>query len=120
MSARILVRSALWLALGAPCVFSAIAPAGAQAQTAARTIEGKVLDSRGAPLPGSIIYLEDQKTNIVKSYVATADGSYRFGQLSMDTDYLIWAKDKGETSKDRLVSSFDTKTVVTHDFHIGK
>ncbi len=112
--------AALWAALGVP--FAALMPTApaAEAQTAARTIEGKVLDTGGAPLPGSIIYLQDQKTNIIKTYVATADGSYRFGQLPMDTDYSIWAEYKGQKSKNRLVSSFDTKTVVTHDFRIGK
>ena len=112
-------RAALWLALGAPCAFVISAP-GAQAQAAARTIEGKVLNGAEAPLPGSIIYLEDQKTNVIKTFVAVADGGYRFGQLPMDTDYLIWAEYKGQKSKNRLISSFDTKTVVTHDFHIGK
>ncbi len=121
MSAGGLRHSALWLALvGGSCILSIGFTPGAQAQTAARTIEGKVLDSRGAPLPGSIVYLQDQKTNIIKSYVAVADGDYRFGQLPMDTDYLVWAEYKGEKSKNRLVSSFDTKAVVTHDFRIGK
>ena len=117
---RALAHSVLWLALGAPCVLPLVLAPGALAQTAARTIEGKVLNGAEAPLPGSIIYLQDQKTNIVKTYVATADGGYRFGQLPMDTDYLVWAEYKGQKSKNRLVSSFDTKTVVTQDFRIGK
>lgn len=92
----------------------------AQAQTAAKTIEGKVLATGVTPLPGSIVYLQDQKTNVVKTFIATADGSYRFGQLPADTDYKIWARYKDEQSKNRLISSFDTKLKVTIDFHIGK
>ncbi len=92
----------------------------AVAQTRAKTIEGKVLDSGTAALPGGIVYLQDQKTNIVKTFIATADGSYRFGQLPADTDYKIWAEYKGQKSKEKLISSFDTKMNVTLDFHIGK
>lgn len=90
------------------------------AQTAAKTIEGKVFDSTSTPLPGAIIYLQDQKSSVVKTFIATANGSYRFGQLPADTDYKIWAEYKGESSKTRLISSFDTKLNVTLDFHIGK
>ncbi len=92
----------------------------AEAQTAAKTIEGKVLATGVTPLPGSIVYLQDQKTNVVKTFIATADGSYRFGQLPADTDYKIWARYKDEQSKNKLISSFDTKLKVTIDFHIGK
>ncbi len=110
----------LWWTLGLPCLVSATLAATVHAQTTVRTVEGKALNGSGAPLPGSIVYLQDQKTNIVKTYIATDDGSYRFGQLSTDTDYLLWAKYKGEKSKDKLISSFDTKPVITYDFHIGK
>ena len=94
--------------------------AAATAQTAAKTVQGKVLNSGAAPLPGGIVYLQDQKTNVVKTYIATADGSYRFGQLPADTDYKIWAEYQGQKSKEKLISSFDTKLQVTLDFHVGK
>ena len=109
-----------WFLLGAPLFLSTAASTAVHAQTAAKTIEGKVLDAGTAPLPGSIVYLQDQKTTVVKTVIATADGSYRFVQLPSDTDYLIWAEYKGEKAKDKLVSSFDTKPVVTQNFHIGK
>ena len=99
---------------------AAIAAPQAQAQTAAKTIEGKVLNGSGAPLPGGIVYLQDQKTNVVKTFIATADGTYRFGQLPADTDYKIWARYKDDQSKSRLISSFDAKLNVTIDFHVGK
>ncbi len=109
-------RALLLLPLG----ISLAAALPGYAQTAAKTIEGKVLDHGTAPLPGSIIYLQDAKTNVVKTFIATADGTYRFGQLPADTDYKIWAVSKGEKSKTKLISSFDTKLNVTLDFHIGK
>ena len=88
-------------------------------QVTAKVIQGKVLDGGTAPLPGGIVYLQDQKTNVVKTFIATGDGSYRFGQLPSDTDYKIWAEFKGQKSKEKLISSFDTKMNVTLDFHVG-
>ncbi len=105
---------------GGPALTMLAGAPSAQAQAAAKVIEGKVLDSGSTPLPGGIVYLQDQKTNVVKTFIATADGSYRFGQLPADTDYKLWAEYKGEKSKDKLVSSFDAKLTVTYNFHVGK
>jgi hypothetical protein len=90
----------------------------AEAQTAAKSIEGKVIGGNSAPLPGAIVYLQDEKTNVIKTFIATKDGSYRFGQLPASTDYQIWAEYKGEKSKTRTISSFDAKLDVTYDFHL--
>ncbi len=92
----------------------------ALAQTAAKVVQGKVLNGSAAPLPGAVVYLQDQKTNAVKTYIAVADGGYRFGQLPADTDYRVWAEYGGQKSKEKLISSFDTKLNVTVDFKVGK
>ena len=113
MRNRTTSRLTFALAGAAFCLPVLLASAGApaaQAQQAARTIEGRVLDAGTTPLPGGIVYLQDQKTNIIK----------RFGQLPVSTDYKIWADYKGTKSKERIVSSFETKQTVTLDFHIGK
>jgi hypothetical protein len=89
------------------------------AQQVAKTIEGKALNTAAGPLPGTIIYLQDQKTNVIKTLIATADGGYRFGQLPADTDYKLWAEYKGKKSKVRLISSFDTKLDVVYNFHLS-
>ncbi len=114
-------RAALAAALALPAL-AVWHPGGtfAHAQQAARTIEGHVFDAGAAPLSGAVIYLQDQKTNVVKSFIAPDDGAYRFGQLPASTDYKVWAMYQGSKSKERLVSSFETKQTVTIDFHIGK
>ena len=89
------------------------------AQQTAKSVEGKVLSSSAGPLPGAIVYLQDEKTNVIRTLIATADGEYRFAQLPADTDYQVWAEFKGKKSKIRLVSSFDTKRNVTYDFKIS-
>ncbi len=118
-----LVISALTVSLlGVPTgvLLFTLAASHAQAETAAKTIEGKVLDSGSTPLPGSIVYLQDQKTSVVKTFIATGDGSYRFGQLPADTDYKLWAENAGVKSKIRLISSFDTKLKLDLDLHVSK
>jgi hypothetical protein len=108
-----------WLACaGLVFAFAPLAPAfGGQNQ--AKNVHGRVLDAGTSPLPGAIIYLQDQKTAVVKTLIARADGSYRFAELPADTDYRVWAEYKGKRTKDKQITSFDTKLDVTQDFHIA-
>jgi len=57
------------------------------AQTGQKVVQGKVVGSSNRPQSGGIVYLKNAKTNDIKSFISTADGSYRFGQLSPDIDY---------------------------------
>jgi hypothetical protein len=87
-------------------------------KTTTKTLQGKVLGSGDAPLAGAIVYLEDSKTNEIRSFISTSDGSYRFGQLSPDTDYHVWAQYKNEKSPTKPISSYDSRKQVTIDLHI--
>ena len=83
-----------------------------------KVLEGKVLGEGDAPLPNAIVYLQSSKDNSIRSFIATADGSYRFGQVSADLDYTVWAQYKNAKSGSKTISSFDSRKVVTIDFHI--
>ena len=87
-------------------------------KTTTKTLQGKVFGSGDAPLSGAIVYLEDGKTNNIRSFISTSDGSYRFGQLSTDTDYQVWARFKDQKSATKPISSYDSRTNVTIDLHI--
>lgn len=97
----------------------ALVSAAALAQSnAMKTLQGKVLGSGDAPLSGAIVYLQDGKTNDIRSFISTDDGSYRFGQLSSDIDYQVWARYKNEKSPTKPISSYDSRKLVVIDLHI--
>ena len=81
----------------------------AVAQTAQRVVQGTVVNGSDAPIKGAVVYLKNDRTLTVKSYLAGNDGSYRFGQISQDADYDLWAEKSGKKSSVRNISSFDTR-----------
>jgi hypothetical protein len=74
-----------------------------------RIVQGIVLGSDDQQQANAVVYLQNQKSQEVRTYITEADGHYRFGQLSSDADYQLWAEYKGRKSKTRTISSFDSK-----------
>lgn len=96
-----------------------LVPVAAVAQnTAVRSVEGKVFGAEDAPLSSAVVYLQDSKTNNIKSFISTQDGSYRFGQLSSEVDYQIWAEYQGKKSERKNISSFNSRKQLVIDLHI--
>jgi len=83
-----------------------------------KTLDGKVLGNDNVPLESAIVYLQDSKTTNVRTFIATADGSYRFGQISPDIDYQVSAKYKDAKSPTKTISSFDSRRQMTLDLHV--
>lgn len=83
-----------------------------------KTLQGKVFGNGEAVLSGAIVYLQDSKANTIRSFISTQDGSYRFGQISPDIDYTVWAKYKEEKSPSKTISSFDSRRDLIIDLHI--
>jgi len=78
-------------------------------QQAQRVVQGKVEDKSDAGLKGATVYLKDEHTLAVKSYVTGDDFTYRFGQLTQTADYQLWAELNGKKSAVKNISSFDTR-----------
>jgi hypothetical protein len=104
--------SAAWLGASAP-------PLSAQAQTD-RVVQGKVVDKSDAGVKGATVYLKDGHTLAVKSYIASDDGGFRFGQLAQNTDYQLWAESDGKKSAVKNISSFDARSQININLKIDK
>jgi hypothetical protein len=83
-----------------------------------RVVQGTVVTSEGQAIPNAVVYLQDQKTLEVRTFITETDGHYRFGQLASDVDYQLWAEYKGHKSKTRAISSFDSKKQFNFDLKI--
>lgn len=110
---KLVIRSALLLWLVLPLL-----ALQASAQNSSKTVQGKVLSGKDTPISGAVVYLEDGKTNSIRSFISTADGSYHFGQLAADTDYQVWARYKNVKSDTRSVSSYDSRPKVIINLRI--
>src|SRR5579871_926376 len=90
------------------------------AQSAMRTVQGRILDKDGAAMKGATVFLKDEHSLAVRTFIAADDGTYRFGQLSPNSDYQLWAESDGRKSGVKSISSFDSKAQVTMDLKIDK
>ena len=83
-----------------------------------RVVQGKVVDKADAVVNGAVVYLKDDRSLTVKSYITDENGAYRFGQLAQNTDYELWAESNGKKSPVKTISSFDSKNSFTINLKI--
>lgn len=116
LSARsfLVLGSASLLLAGVP-----VPPLFAQA-AAPRIVTGKVMDKGNQPVHNAVVYLKDDHTLAVKSFISDDGGGFRFGQLSQNTDYELWAEADGKKSAVKTISSFETKNAITVTLKMDK
>ena len=73
-----------------------------------RTVQGMVANKDGEPIQGAVVYLQDTKSMAVKSFLSDNEGHFHFRQLSMSTDYGLWAELNGVRSKTMNISQFNS------------
>jgi hypothetical protein len=81
-------------------------------------LTGTVTDKADQPISGAVVYLKNSKTLVVKSFFTQQDGSYRFPQLGLNTDFEIWAEKDGKKSDNKSISQFDDRFTPTVNLRI--
>jgi hypothetical protein len=106
------------LLLAGLAVTADAAYAGDKKADSGRTVSGKVIDRQDNPLPDSVVYLSNTRTQAVKSYIVGPDGAYHFPELSPNIDYEIYAQFNGKKSDTKTVSHFDDRHVLNINLRI--
>jgi hypothetical protein len=84
-----------------------------------KMLSGTVQDKNDQPIAGAVVYLKNMKTLAVKSFFAQDDGTYRFPQLALNTDYEIYAEKDGKKSSVKTISQFDDRSSPTVNLQIN-
>ena len=102
-------------------VFASVASAqDSKKESPLRTVRGIVTDKSETPLPNSVVFLKNLRTNAVRSSFADSDGNYRFSGLDPNVDYQVHAELEGAKSQVKTVSSFDSRKEMTLNLKIDR
>jgi Carboxypeptidase regulatory-like domain len=116
--------SALGKIAGIFCTIFLLAAAAAaqdsKKEPQVRTVHGVVSDKAENPLPNSVVFLKNLRTNSVRSSFADSDGNYRFSGLDPNADYEIHAEFEGAKSAQRTVSSLDGRKEIILNLKVDK
>jgi hypothetical protein len=93
-------------------------PVCGYAQSSARSVRGIVTDRDGAPLPSSVVEIEDTATLRIRSFIAGNDGAYYFMGLSPDGDYKLRARYRNVWGRAKALSRFDSRQEATVNLKI--
>lgn len=93
---------------------------GNKKETQLRTVSGIVTDKSETPLPGSVVFLKNVRTNAVSSRFADKDGNYRFSGLDPNVDYEVHAELDGAKSPSKTMSSLDSRKEMVLNLKIDK
>lgn len=85
-----------------------------------RTVHGVVSDKSDNPLPGSVVFLKNLRTNGVRSNFAGENGEYRFSGLDPNADYEVHAEMQGAKSSVRSISSLDSRKEIVINLKIDR
>ena len=109
---RLAATACVLLALGAipagvRCAFWA--PAAWGQNVGERTVSGAVLNESEQPVVSATVFLKNEKTKAIRSYISTENGHFHFAQVDMSVDFDLWAEKNGRKSTVKTVSSWDDR-----------
>ena len=85
-----------------------------------RAVSGAVLDKNENPLRDAVIFLKNDRTLTIRTYIADQDGHYRFAGLDPNVDYEIHAEHDDMTSANRVISAYDTRKDINVTLKVDK
>jgi protocatechuate 3,4-dioxygenase beta subunit len=85
-----------------------------------RTVHGIVLDKSENPVSESVVYLKNDRTNVVRTLYTDNSGKYRFSGLDPNADYEIYAQKDDSKSATHTVTSFDSRKDVSLTLRIDR
>jgi Carboxypeptidase regulatory-like domain len=85
-----------------------------------RTVLGVVSDKSENPIPNSVVFLKNLRTNGVRSNFSDSDGNYRFSGLDPNADYEVHAEFEGAKSPTRSVTSLDSRKEIVINLKIDR
>ena len=92
----------------------------AKHEASLKSVRGLVTDKGETPIAASVVFLKNNRSNAIRSYIADDAGNYRFSGLDPNVDYEIHAEKDGAKSQTRAISSFDSKKEIVINLKIDK
>ena len=85
-----------------------------------RTVHGKVVDEDNRAVASAIVYLRDERTNSVRTYITDSSGRYRFSWHGQYDDYDVEAQSKNFHSHRHTISQWNTRGDMVIDLRLDK
>jgi hypothetical protein len=104
-----------WLAVVSVVIIFLLYPAPVFGQPTLRNLMGTVHDRHHEPLNGAVVEIENENTKSVISYITDRNGRYSFKRIDGEVDYRVWCTYRGQRSKVRELSQFDSHHNATID-----
>lgn len=85
-----------------------------------RTVQGRVVDEDNRAVASAVVYLRDDRTNSVRTYITNSSGHYRFSWMGDYDDYELEAQAKNVHSHRHNISQWDTRREFVIDLKLDK
>ena len=85
-----------------------------------RTVQGRVVDQENHPVASAVVYLRDERTNSVRTYITDSAGHYRFTWLGEYDDYQLEANTQNFRSHRHTISQWDSRRAIVVDLKLDK
>jgi hypothetical protein len=115
------MKFAMLLALLFGCTFAG--PVRAQdgsPSSQLREVTGVACDKDDKPVDSAVVYLKNDRTLTVRTYITGDKGDYHFSGLDPNVDYEIHAEHDDMTSANHTVSSLDGRKAMNVTLKINK